>query len=192
MADGEALRLGQAFEAAEQEKPTPTEAVRRAAEEKPQRHAEEHDERWRALRQFQAEIAGMPDLPRPDFADHDPATRTGAPSSGHRRRRLRRGGDPARRVRDGPVRRADRGARRRHLHGPGDRGDPCPEHGKRGKDAGPVRVAISHGVPGPPRRGHGNAGALSKGDDFAPTAVKRAPQHRAASHPAMAQIASRA
>ena len=35
---------------AEQEKCTLTEAVRRAVEERLQRHAEEHDERWRVLR----------------------------------------------------------------------------------------------------------------------------------------------
>jgi hypothetical protein len=55
---------------AEQEKCTLTEAVRRAVEEKLQRRAEEHDERWRVLRLIQAEVAALPDL-RPDFTDDD-------------------------------------------------------------------------------------------------------------------------
>ncbi|HEX6014923.1 MAG TPA: type II toxin-antitoxin system VapB family antitoxin [Geminicoccaceae bacterium] len=55
---------------ADQEKCTLTEAVRRAVEEKLQRRAEEHDERWRLLRQLQAEVAALPDL-RPDFTDDD-------------------------------------------------------------------------------------------------------------------------
>lgn len=63
---------------AEQEKCTLTEAVRRAVEEKLQRHAEEHDERWRVLRQIQAEIAAMPDL-RPDFTDDDLYDENGDP-----------------------------------------------------------------------------------------------------------------
>jgi len=63
---------------AEQERCTLTEAVRGAVAEKLQRRAEEHDERWRVLRQIQAEIAAMPDL-RPDFTDDDLYDENGDP-----------------------------------------------------------------------------------------------------------------
>ena len=55
-----------------------TEAVRDAVAEKLQRRAEQHDERWRILRQIQAEIAAMPDL-RPDFTDDDLYDENGDP-----------------------------------------------------------------------------------------------------------------
>ena len=55
---------------AEQERCTLTEAVRGAVAEKLQRRAEEHDERWRVLREIQARIAALPDL-RPGFSDED-------------------------------------------------------------------------------------------------------------------------
>lgn len=49
---------------------TITEAVRGALQEQANRHAMEHDERWRVLREIQARVAALPDL-RPDFTDED-------------------------------------------------------------------------------------------------------------------------
>lgn len=63
---------------AAQERCTITEAVRRAVAEKLNRHAMEHDERWRVLREIQDRLAKLPDL-RPGFTDRDLYDEDGLP-----------------------------------------------------------------------------------------------------------------
>jgi hypothetical protein len=60
------------------ERCTITEAVRRALEERLSRHLEEHDERWRELREIQARIAALPER-RPGFTDRDLYDENGLP-----------------------------------------------------------------------------------------------------------------
>ncbi len=63
---------------AAQERCTITDAVRRAVEEKLNRRALEHDERWRVLREIQDRIAELPEL-RPGFTDKDLYDEDGLP-----------------------------------------------------------------------------------------------------------------
>lgn len=57
---------------------TITEVVRNALQEQADRHAMEHDERWRVLREIQDRIAALPDL-RPGFTDKDLYDEEGLP-----------------------------------------------------------------------------------------------------------------
>jgi hypothetical protein len=57
---------------------TITEAVRRALEAKLARHLEDHDERWRQLREIQGQIAALPEL-RPGLTDADLYDENGLP-----------------------------------------------------------------------------------------------------------------
>jgi hypothetical protein len=63
---------------AAKERSTITDAVRNALKEKLERHAKEHDERWRVLREIQARMAELPDL-RPGFTDKDLYDEDGLP-----------------------------------------------------------------------------------------------------------------
>jgi hypothetical protein len=63
---------------AAQEHCTVTDAVRKAIQEKLDRHALEHDERWRVLREIQEGFAKLPDL-RPGFTDKDLYDEDGLP-----------------------------------------------------------------------------------------------------------------
>ena len=57
---------------------TITEVVRRALEDRLVRHRQEHDERWRQLRELQQQMAALPEL-RPGLVDADLYDENGLP-----------------------------------------------------------------------------------------------------------------
>lgn len=64
---------------AAQERCTITDAVRKAVQDELDRHAFEHDERWRVLREIQAEIAKLPELAPRSLTDKDLYDEDGLP-----------------------------------------------------------------------------------------------------------------